>query len=127
MALRFTRFYYPFQLTLLKATNEQYRGTDIPKNFASRVRVENPGRNEARETVIYMNNPLRYAGLTFFQYQMSAGQFAESRGVRPSSTFEVVRNPSWLTPYLACVMVAAGLIIQFMSHLLGFAKKRRTA
>jgi hypothetical protein len=43
-----------------------------------------------------------------------------------SSTFQVVRNPSWLTPYLACVLVMAGLIIQFMTHLIGFLTKRRT-
>ncbi len=125
--MRFTRHYYPFSITLLKATHQQYKGTDIPKNFASRVRVENPDRNEARETVIYMNNPLRYAGLTFFQYQMIAGEMAVKAGVRPSSAFQVVHNPSWLTPYLSCAMVASGLIIQFMSHLIGFAKKRRAA
>ena len=127
IALRFTRYYYPFDLTLLKATHEKYKGTEIPKNFASRVRLENPGNQEARETVIYMNNPLRYAGLTFFQYQMSADEMVRQAGERPSSTLEVVRNPSWLTPYLACAMVASGLVIQFMTHLIGFAMKRRTA
>ena len=40
---------------------------------------------------------------------------------------QVVRNPGWLTPYLACVLVALGLIVQFMTHLIGFAMKRRTA
>jgi len=128
IALRFTRHYYPFSITLLKATHETYKGRrDIPKNFASRVRVENPDRNETRETVIYMNNPLRYAGLTFFQFQMIAGEMAVKAGLRPSSAFQVVHNPSWLTPYLSCAMVASGLIIQFMSHLIGFAKKRRAA
>jgi hypothetical protein len=126
IALRVTRYYYPFSLTLLKATHEQYKGTDIPKNFASRVRLENPSKQEARETVIYMNNPLRYAGLTFFQYQMTAGETAAKAGIHPSSVLQVVHNPSWLTPYFSCVMVAAGLIIQFMSHLIGFAMKRRT-
>jgi hypothetical protein len=48
-------------------------------------------------------------------------------GERPSSTFQVVRNPSWLTPYLSCILVALGLIVQFMSHLIGFTRKRRTA
>jgi hypothetical protein len=127
MAYRIAREYYPFSLTLLKATHEQYKGTQTPKNFASRVRVEYPEKSEARETVIYMNNPLRYAGLTFFQYQMMAGEAAESRGATPTSTFEVVHNPGWLTPYLSCIMVAAGLIIQFMTHLVGFVTKRKAA
>lgn len=123
--LRFIRYYHPFQVTLMKATHEKYKGTDIPKNFASRVRVQNPAQNEARETVIYMNNPLRYAGLTFYQYQMSAGEMAQRTGMPPSSTFQVVRNPGWLTPYLSCVMVATGLLVQFGSHLLGFLKRRK--
>jgi hypothetical protein len=124
IALHPTRHYYPFSLTLLKATHEQYKGTDIPKNFASRVRVQNPESNEARETVIYMNNPLRYAGLTFFQYQMAAGEIAERAGVPPSSTFQVVRNPSWLTPYISCVMISSGLLVQFLTHLVGFVRRR---
>ena len=127
MALRFIRYYYPFSLTLLKATHEQYRGTKIPKNFASRVRVQNPEHNEARETTIYMNNPLRYSGLTFYQYQMTAGEMVEEAGVTPSSTFQVVRNPGWLTPYMSCILVALGLLVQFGSHLLGFVRKRRVS
>ena len=127
ISLRFKREYYPFSLTLLKATHEKYKGTDVPKNFASRIRVENPEHNEARETMIYMNNPLRYSGLTFFQYQMAADEMARQAGQMPSSTFQIVRNPSWLTPYVSCLMVAAGLIIQFMSHLIGFVMKRREA
>ena len=124
--LRFARYYYPFSITLLKATHENYKGTVEPKNFASRVRVENPSHNEARETVIFMNNPLRYSGLTFFQYQMTGEEMAARTGQRVSSTFQVVRNPSWLTPYLSCVLVSAGLIIQFMTHLVAFVGKRRT-
>jgi len=124
IALRSTRYYHPFNLTLLKATHEKYKGTEIPKNFASRVKVENASKNESRETVIYMNNPLRYSGLTFFQYQMGADEAAMRAGQKPSSTFQVVRNPSWLTPYLSCVMISAGLIIQFMQHLVGFVRKR---
>ncbi len=122
--LRPLRYYYPFTITLLKATHEQYRGTDIPKNFASRIRVENPDHNEARETEISMNAPLRYSGLTFYQYQMTAGELAERAGQTASSTLQVVRNPGWLTPYAACVMISAGLVIQFLTHLIGFARKR---
>jgi hypothetical protein len=124
IGMRFTRYYYPFNLTLLKATHEKYKGTEIPKNFASRVRVENPSKNESRETVIYMNNPLRYSGLTFFQFQMGADEMAMREGQRPTSTFQVVKNPSWVTPYLACVMISLGLIYQFGYHLIGFVRRR---
>ncbi len=122
--LRFTRHYYPFSISLLKATHEKYKGTEIPKNFASRVRVRNPERSEERETVIYMNNPLRYGGNTFYQYQMSAGEMAANAGAAASSTFQVVRNPGWLTPYVSTVLVSLGLLLQFAIHLFGFLKRR---
>jgi len=72
-----------------------------------------------------MNHPLRYAGLTFYQYQMDAGQAAMEAGRPPSSVLQIVHNPSWLTPYIGCAMVALGLITQFMFHLVGFLSKRK--
>ena len=125
-ALRPTRYYNPFSLTLLQATHTVYPGTEIPKDFRSRVRINNPQTGEDREVEIYMNNPLRYAGLTFYQYQMEAGQATRAAGLLPSSVLMVVRNPSWLTPYLGCAMVALGLVVQFTMHLVGFVSKRKT-
>ena len=131
VALRFERYYHPFSVQLLKTTHEVYPGTatpsnpnGIPKHFQSRVRMENPQRRESREVDIFMNNPLRYEGLTFFQYQMGADEVDRNRG---TSVLQVVRNPSWLTPYVACGLVGGGLVIQFMMHLAGFIRKRRTA
>ncbi len=122
--LRPERVYHPFSLTLLKATHTTYPGRpDIPKDFRSRVRIDNPQTGEKREVEIYMNNPLRYAGLTFYQYQMDAGQATEQAGRVPSSTLQVVRNPSWLTPYVGCVLVAVGLIVQFTLHLVRFISR----
>jgi hypothetical protein len=125
-ALRPERVYHPFSLTLLKATHSVYPGTDIPKDFRSRVRLQNPQTGENREVEIYMNAPLRYAGLTFYQYQMDAGEAAAQAGRAPSSVLQVVRNPAWLTPYLGCALVAIGLVTQFMFHLVGFISKRKT-
>ncbi|HEY3931488.1 MAG TPA: cytochrome c biogenesis protein ResB [Verrucomicrobiae bacterium] len=124
--LRPTRIYHPFSLTLLKATHAVYPGTDIPKDFRSRVQLKNPQTGENREVEISMNHPLRYKGLTFYQYQMSAGEMVERAGETPSSVLQVVRNPSWLTPYIGCAMVAAGLLIQFLTHLVKFVSKRKT-
>ncbi len=127
LSLRFTRHYKDFELSLLKATHEKYRGTDIPKNFASRVRVKMNSSPEVRETIIYMNNPLRWAGYTFFQYQMAADELAlrQMNMDRASSTFQVVKNPSWVTPYIACVLVGVGLCWQFGFHLFGFLRRRK--
>ncbi len=122
--LRPERIYTPFSLTLLKATHSNYPGTDTPKDFRSRVRLENPQTGENREVEIFMNNPLRYGGLTFYQYQMDAGEATTQAGRMPSSVLQVVRNPGWLTPYVGCVMVAVGLTVQFMIHLVGFISKK---
>ena len=116
---------FPYSLTLLKATHTVYPGTDIPKDFRSRVRIDNPNTGEKREVEISMNHPLRYGGYTHYQYQMDAGQTAQMEGRTPTSVLQVVRNPSWLTPYIGCAMVALGLVIQFMYHLVGFVSKRK--
>ena len=125
--MRPQRTWLPFSLTLLKATHSIYVGSDTPKDFRSRVRLENPKTGEKRETEIFMNSPLRYAGLTLYQYQMNAGELAREEGRTPSSVLMVVRNPSWLTPYIGCLLVAAGLVIQFMSHLVKFLSRRKPA
>jgi len=124
--LRPARVYHPFSLTLLKASHTVYPGTDIPKDFRSRVRIDNPQAHERREVEISMNHPLRYGGYTYYQYQMDAGQMAEQAGRTPSSVLSVVRNPGWLTPYVGCAMVGAGLLMQFLYHLTGFVTKRKT-
>jgi hypothetical protein len=119
LAMRPQRSYKPFTLTLLKVTHDVYPGTDIPKNFSSRLRLTSLDGHEDREVLIYMNNPLRYAGLTFYQYQMDSE--------RNSSVLQVVRNPSWLVPYIACILMGLGLVIQFGLHLVGFVGQRRSA
>jgi hypothetical protein len=126
-ALRPERTYLPFSLKLLHLTNSYYAGTDIPKDFRSRVQLQNSRTGENREVEIYMNAPLRYSGLTFYQYQMTAGELAENAGVTPTSVLQVVHNPGWLTPYIGCALVAAGLVTQFLFHLAGFIAKRRTS
>jgi hypothetical protein len=119
LALRPERFYKPFSIQLQKFSHDIYRGTDIPKNFSSRIRLQRPETGEDREVLIYMNNPLRYAGETYYQSGFD--------DVDPRVTIlQVVHNPSWLTPYFCCILVAAGLIVQFLTHLIGFITKRKT-
>jgi hypothetical protein len=119
IVLRPARVYKPFAVTLLETRHDVYPGTDIPKNFSSRIRIGAPGAADQREVLIYMNNPLRYEGLTFYQYQMDPGHNA--------SVLQVVRNPGWILPYIACSMMCLGLCWQFLQHLVGFFQKRRAA
>lgn len=119
LRLRPERFYLPFSLKLLKFTHTVYEGTDKPKTFSSRLMLSNPTTGEHRPVLIYMNHPLRYEGRTLYQASFDV----DNKG----TILQVVKNPSWLTPYLACVIIAAGLVIQFMSHLIPFLKKRKAA
>jgi hypothetical protein len=116
--LRLRRHYKPFSLHLLEFRHDLYPGTDIPKNFSSRLLLERPDKSEKREVLIKMNTPLRYAGETFYQASFDP----DNQG----TILQVVRNPSWLTPYLSCILVGVGLIVQFAMQLLGFTFKRRT-
>jgi len=119
LTLRQTRYYKPYSIALRDFRHDRYIGTDIPKNFSSEVTVRNPSTGpaqEQRDVLIYMNKPLRYGGETYYQ-----GSF-DPRNER-ISILHVVRNPVWLTPYISCSLVALGLIVQFLMHLLGFARK----
>lgn len=117
LVLRPRREYKPYSLQMLKFQHDVYPGTDIPKNFSSRVVLNRSGTGEKREVLIYMNNPLRYAGETYYQ----SGFDQDNRG----TILQVVKNPSWLTPYLSCLLVGVGLVVQFLMHLLNFTTKRR--
>ncbi len=119
LALRPRRHYKPYSIQLLKFQHDVYPGTDIPKNFSSRVLLQRPQTGEKREVLIYMNNPLRYAGETYYQ----SGYDPDDQG----TILQVVHNPSWLTPYLSCGLVGVGLVVQFTISLLGFTRKRETA
>ncbi len=119
LALRVARDYQPFSLTLLKFSHELYLGTDTPKNYSSRVRLKSDDGAEDSEKLIYMNNPLRYRGLTFYQ-----ASFANND---QTTILQVVRNPSWTLPYVSCLLVAAGLMAQFGLSLVNFIGRRKAA
>jgi hypothetical protein len=116
LSMRPRREYKPFSITLLDFTHDKYPGTEIPRNFSSRVRIENPETGEDREVLIYMNNPLRYDGATYYQASFDTDNLG--------SVLQVVRNPSWLTPYVSCVLVGVGLLVQFLTHLIPFLKRK---
>ena len=103
---------------MLGIANEFYQGTDIPFNFESEI-VLNMEKNESRRALVYMNTPLRHEGKTFYQYQMNKSA--------DYTVFQVVRNPSWLVPYIACVLVSIGLLWQFSFHLVRFLNKNSGA
>ncbi len=105
LSLRKRRYYHPFSVTLKEFRHDVYPGTDIPKNFSSLVRLKDARSGDDRDALIYMNAPLRHAGLTLYQ-----ASFGKNDTL---SVLQVVRNPSWTWPYAACLLVAFGLLWHF--------------
>jgi hypothetical protein len=117
LSLRYKRSYKPYEMTLLDFRHDRYPGTETPMNYSSDVRLVDHANNEDREVKIYMNNPLRYRGETFYQSSFKSGD--------TGTVLQVVRNPGWLLPYVACAMGALGLSIHFGAGLLRFLKRGR--
>jgi len=117
LTMRLRRQYLPYAFTLKQFRHDVYPGTDIPKNFSSLVQVVNPSQKESREVLIYMNQPLRYAGKTFYQ-----ASFGKNDTL---SVLSVVENPGWLLPYVSCVLVSVGLLVHFAIVLRRSLKRRQ--
>lgn len=119
--LRFERTYEPYTVQLLKFTHDTFVGTDLDKNFASKIRLIDPAHGVNREVLIWMNHPLRYNGETFYQQSFGRDEAGHDTG---ATTLEIVRNPGWLLPYFALAIAILGLIIQFGGHLIRFLLSR---
>ncbi len=120
LSLRFKRFYKPYSVSLIDVRKEDYLGTDTPRNYSSDVHLIDESRNVDRKIHIWMNNPLRFAGETFYQsgYQMDPATKVES------TTLSVVTNTGWMIPYVACMIVAVGMLAHFSITLSRFLSRR---
>lgn len=117
MALRQQRSYRPYTFHLEDLKHENYRGTQLAKRYASLVRITDPEHGEDREVLIHMNHPLYYQGETFYQSAVDSLNGVEVTGL------QVVRNPGWPLPYIACTLVIVGMAIHFLLHLLSFLRR----
>ena len=116
IALRLKRHYFPFSIYLKDFKHDRYPGSEIPMNFSSKVELTDHATGEKRESLIYMNHPLRYSGFTFYQASFSNQD--------TSSMFQIVTNPGWLIPYIAWLLVTIGLCYQFSIALFIFLMRR---
>ena len=106
----------PYSVALLDFVHERYEGTQTPKDFSSHIRLVNEGDGVDRALRIWMNNPLRYAKRTFYQ----SGYLPEDAG----TVLQVVRNDSWMIPYLSCMIVFIGMAAQFALSFKRMRKRR---
>lgn len=120
LELRFRRTYTPFHLTLKDVQKNVYVGTDRPKDFRSVVTLVDKSHGTRLEDVhIWMNNPLRYGGFTFYQSNYDPG----GQGHGEITSLQVVENEGWMIPYMACMITAVGMLFQFGVVLARFLSK----
>jgi cytochrome c biogenesis protein ResB len=116
LVLRFARTYKPYRVKLIEFRHDTYVGTDKPKNFSSLIHLTDESKGVDRTVKIWMNNPLRYAGETFYQSSFEPG--------KNLTILQVVRNDGWMIPYVACTIVAVGLSVHMVSKLAEFLRRR---
>ncbi len=122
ISLRFKRTYRPYAMTLHDVRFDKYLGTQTAKNYSSDLRLVDPSRNVDRDVKIWMNNPLRFAGATFYQQNYDVDEQGHE-----ATTLQVVANTGWMIPYVACVLVGIGMLAQFSITLVRFLKRRDEA
>lgn len=93
----------PFDIRLIKFEKSEYPGTDLARSYRSEVEVIDGSLKW--NTVIEMNQPLRYRGYTLYQ-----SSFIESDG-KLATVLAVVKNSGDIFPYLAVGTLCLGLII----------------
>jgi hypothetical protein len=118
LSLRFGRNYKPYQITLKDVRKDDYVGTAMPRNYSSDIHLVDESRGVDREIHIWMNNPLRYAGETFYQ-----SDYQRSQDGTEFTVLSVVRNAGWMIPYVSCMIVFVGLCYHFGRKLLQFQRR----
>jgi ABC-type transport system involved in cytochrome c biogenesis permease subunit len=117
LALRYKRTYYPFSLLLKEFHFDRYTGTNTAKNYSSRVELKDPDNYVDQEVLIWMNNPLRYGGNTFYQQSFD-------KDTEKTTVLQVVENPGWMLPYVGCMLVLTGMLAHFGTTLARFLRRR---
>ena len=114
--LRLKHYPLGFSLRLTDFIKNVHPGTDVPSSFESYAELTEAG--SARPVKVWMNNPLRHAGYTFFQ-----ASYAQAKGMADKSTFAVVTNPGRMMPYISSLVVFGGLLLHFLIRLIPFVRR----
>ena len=119
IGIRFKTEYKPYRIKLNDVRAEFYAGTKTPSWYSSKIELTNLDTDNSSEHEVWMNNPLRYNGETFYQsgYDVIDG--------KEMSALQVVRNRGWMIPYICCMFTVVGLAGQFGSSLLAWLQKNQ--
>ena len=114
IGLRFKTVYTPYALQLKDTQAEYYVGTETPSWFSSDFVIEDEDNGVSSSQKIWMNNPLRYRDLTFYQTTYNKVEGVEYSGI------QIVKNRGWMIPYVCCMFVVVGLVAQFYQSLTSY-------
>lgn len=106
--LRFQRSYQPYTVKLIDVSRTNYIGTSTPRDYRSEIEITETGSDTSETFSVWMNNPLRFKGETFYQ----TGHQVLGDG-KEMTTLSVVDNQGWMLPYIACMIVMVGMFGQF--------------
>ncbi|MCP4169446.1 MAG: cytochrome c biogenesis protein CcsA [Fuerstiella sp.] len=106
--LRFQRNYRDYEVELLDVSRTNYVGSATPRDYRSEIVIRDGETGAAEEFTLWMNNPLRYKGETFYQ-----SGYNETPDGTEMTTLSVVRNTGWMLPYIACMIVTVGMFAKF--------------
>jgi ABC-type transport system involved in cytochrome c biogenesis permease subunit len=122
LALRFRLEHKPYDVRLDDVRRIDYSASETPRDYSSYVTFTDRATGAEQKGRIWMNNPVRYRGETFYQSQYSQvdlgnGQVGEMTGL------QVVENAGWLIPYVACVLAFWGMLAHFGGTFVRFADR----
>ena len=111
------RYALPFKIKLRRFKRELYYASDIPKEFESEVSIVKDGEQELPAR-IYMNNPFRLDGFTFYQASFSIMEDGARRSI-----LATVKHPGYFVPYVASIIITLGLFYHFIYMMLARRRK----
>ena len=102
----------PFAVTLRDVKRELYPGTENARGYESHIDVHDGA--VTWPAIIRMNEPLRYKGYTLYQ-----SSYIRNEDGSETTVLSAARNSGWLFPYIASIVIAAGLILHLVIALRG--------
>jgi ABC-type transport system involved in cytochrome c biogenesis permease subunit len=126
LALRFRRTFKPYTIRLDDVRRIDYSASETPRDYSSYVTFTDPATGAEQKGRIWMNNPVRYRGETFYQSQYSQVDLGGGR-VGEMTGLQVVENAGWLIPYVACVLAFWGMLAHFGLTFVRFADRHERA
>jgi len=122
LQLRFRREYKPYSVRLDDVRRINYSASETPRDYSSYVTFTDRATGAEQKGRIWMNNPVRYRGETFYQstyseVDLGGGTTTEMTGL------QVVENAGWLVPYVACVLAFWGMLVHFGGTFLRYADR----